>query len=87
MKHAAILGAAAVAAPPTAAATPSPVAPDRHAPLTPHPGALADVARDEAYWATVAVLLARITTYPPLAPGTAPLISSRQFSLSIRTSL
>ncbi|MDQ8160324.1 MAG: aminotransferase class V-fold PLP-dependent enzyme [Gemmatimonadota bacterium] len=54
VKHAAILGAAAVAAPPTAAATPSPVAPDRHAPLTPHPGALADVARDEAYWATAA---------------------------------
>lgn len=54
VKHAALLGAAAVAAPQAAAATPAPFTPDRHAPLTPHPGALAAVARDEAYWATVA---------------------------------
>ena len=53
---AAILGAAAVV-PSAAGATPPPSdrsAPLSSAPLTPHPGALYDVARDEAYWTQVA---------------------------------
>ena len=59
VKSAAILGAAAVASPSAAAASPSPRsgepdAPESGQPLTPHPGALHDVARDEAYWAQVA---------------------------------
>ena len=54
VKSAAILGAAAVAAPSAAAALPSPTLPRRDVPLTPHPGALHAVARDEAYWAQVA---------------------------------
>ena len=59
MKSAAILGAAAVATPSIAAATLAPHASDQRAsctdqPLTPHAGALSDVARDEAYWAQVA---------------------------------
>ncbi len=54
MKSAAILGAAAVAAPSAAAASPSPRSAEPGAPLTPHTGALHDVARDEAYWALVA---------------------------------
>ena len=58
MKSAAILGAAAVS-PSAAGATPPPPPHDRSAlpssaPLTPHPGALYDVARDEAYWTQVA---------------------------------
>ena len=59
VKSAAILGAAAVATPSIAAATLAPHASDQRAsctdqPLTPHAGALSDVARDEAYWAQVA---------------------------------
>lgn len=54
VKSAAILGAAAVAVPSAAAASPSPRAATPDAPLTPHTGALVDVARDEAYWAQVA---------------------------------
>ena len=56
VKSAAILGAAAVAAPSAAAASPSPLPgmPRHDAPLTPHPGGLYDVARDEAYWTQVA---------------------------------
>ena len=58
VKSAAILGAAAVASPSAAAsASPRAAEPDvseRGQPLTPHPGALVDVARDEAYWAQVA---------------------------------
>ena len=53
VKSAAILGAAAVAAPSAATASTSPLH-HQSAPLTPHPGALFDVARDEAYWAQVA---------------------------------
>lgn len=54
VKSAAILGAAAVATPSAAAATAAIRAPEPDAPLTPHQGALYDVARDEAYWAQVA---------------------------------
>lgn len=49
-----MLGAAAVAAPGRAAASPWPDAPERNQSLTPHPGALDVVARDEAYWLQVA---------------------------------
>ena len=57
VKSAAILGAAAAVVPSAAGATPPPYdhsAPPHSAPLTPHPGALFDVARDEAYWTQVA---------------------------------
>ena len=57
VKSAAILGAAAAVVPSAAGATPPPhdrSALPSSAPLTPHPGALYDVARDEAYWTQVA---------------------------------
>jgi selenocysteine lyase/cysteine desulfurase len=54
VKGAAVLGAAAVAAPGRAAASPWPAAPENNRSLTPHPGALDVVARDEAYWLQVA---------------------------------
>ncbi|WP_411279208.1 aminotransferase class V-fold PLP-dependent enzyme [Gemmatimonas sp.] len=54
VKSAAILSAAAVAAPSIADAAPAPQSKDHSSPLTPHPGALYDVARDEAYWTQVA---------------------------------
>lgn len=57
VKSAAILGAAAAVVPSAAGATPPPhdrSAPPSSAALTPHPGALYDVARDEAYWTQVA---------------------------------
>ncbi|QJR37568.1 aminotransferase class V-fold PLP-dependent enzyme [Gemmatimonas groenlandica] len=55
VKSAAILGAAAAVAPSSAAAAAhTPPSNSHSAPLTPHPGALYDVARDEAYWTQVA---------------------------------
>ncbi len=58
VKSAALLGAAAAASPSNAVASASPVhavpSESNSAPLTPHTGALYDVARDEAYWMQVA---------------------------------